>query len=275
MGDGIDLAHARILVCNDDGIEAPGIKLLARVAQSLSKDVWVVAPEQEQSGASHSLTLTRPLRVRKLGPRRFAVDGTPTDCVLLAINAVLKDQKPPDLVLSGINGGANMGEDVTYSGTIAAAMEASLLDLKAIAFSQVIGDDRRLDWSAAADWAPKVIRRLAALPWPQDSFYNVNFPQLKPAQVKGIVPAAQGGRKIGDHLIERVDPRGRPYYWIGPQRDEAKTRPGSDVRAIAEGYVAVTPIFLDLTNRRALARLRQSFAKRAFAKPLRTRKRRR
>jgi 5'/3'-nucleotidase len=270
MGEGIDLAHARILVCNDDGIEAPGIKLLARVAQSLSKDVWIVAPEQEQSGASHSLTLTRPLRVRQLGPRRFAVDGTPTDCVLLAINAVLKDQKPPDLVLSGINGGANMGEDVTYSGTIAAAMEARLLDLKAIALSQYIGDDRKVDWSAAADWAPKVIRRLAALPWPQDSFYNVNFPQLKPKQVKGILPAAQGGRKMGDHLIERVDPRGRLYYWIGPQRDEAKTRHGSDVRAVAEGYVAVTPIFLDLTNRRALTRLRQS-----FATPPRTGKKRR
>jgi 5'-nucleotidase len=271
MAEGIDLAHARILVCNDDGVEAPGVKLLARVAQSLSNDVWVVAPEQEQSGASHSLTLTRPLRVRQLGPRRFAVDGTPTDCVLLAINAVLKDQKPPDLVLSGVNGGANMGEDVTYSGTIAAAMEATLLNFKAIAFSQVIGDGRKIDWSTAADWAPKVIRRLVPLPWPQDSFYNVNFPQRKPKQVKGILPAAQGGRKVGDHLIERVDPRGRAYYWIGPQRDEEKTRPGSDVRAIAEGYVSVTPIFLDLTNRRALSRLRQSIA----AKPARGRKTRR
>jgi 5'-nucleotidase len=269
MGEGFDLAHARILVCNDDGIEAPGIKLLARVAQNLSKDVWIVAPEQEQSGASHSLTLHRPLRVRQLGPRRFAVDGTPTDCVLLAVNAVLKDQKRPDLVLSGVNGGANMGEDVTYSGTIAAAMEASLLGLKAMAFSQVVGDDSKVDWAVAADWAPKVIRQLVALPWPQDSFYNVNFPQLKPKQVKGILPAAQGGRKIGDHLIERLDPRGRPYYWIGPQRDEAKTRAGSDVRAVGEGYVSVTPIFLDLTNRRALGRLREK-----FAKPARVRKKR-
>jgi 5'-nucleotidase len=265
MGEGIDLAHARILVCNDDGIEAPGIKLLARVAQRLSKDVWVVAPEQEQSGASHSLTLHRPLRVRQVAPRRFAVDGTPTDCVLLAVNAVLKDQKPPDLVLSGVNGGGNMGEDVTYSGTVAAAMEASLLDLKAIALSQHIGEERNVDWSVAAEWAPKVIRRLAALPWPRDSFYNVNFPQLKPAAVKGILPAAQGGRKIGDHLIERLDPRGRPYYWIGPQRDEAHTRSGSDVRAIAEGYVAVTPVFLDLTNRRALSVLRKAMARKPRA----------
>jgi 5'/3'-nucleotidase len=260
MGEGIDLARARILVCNDDGVEAPGIKLLARIAQRLSRDVWVVAPEQEQSGASHSLTLQRPLRVRQLGRQRFAVDGTPTDCVLLAVNAVLKDQRPPDLVLSGINGGGNMGEDVTYSGTVAAAMEATLLGFKSIALSQHVAEDRKIDWSAAAAWAPKVIRRLAALPWPRDSFYNVNFPPLKPGAVKGIAAAAQGGRKIGDHLLRRLDPRGRPYYWIGPQRDEEHTRPGSDVRAVAEGHVAVTPVFLDLTNRRALSALRKALA---------------
>ncbi|HLI21948.1 MAG TPA: 5'/3'-nucleotidase SurE [Stellaceae bacterium] len=258
MGEGLDLRRTRILVCNDDGIEAPGIKLLARIAQQLSDDVWVVAPEQEQSGASHSLTLQRPLRVRQVGRRRFAVDGTPTDCVLLAVNAVLKDVGPPALVLSGINGGGNMGEDVTYSGTVAAAMEASLLGMKAIALSQHIPEDRKVDWSTAAEWAPKVIRRLAALPWPSGTLYNVNFPALKPRAVKGIAPAAQGGRKIGDHLLRRLDPRGRPYYWIGPQRDEEHTRPGSDVHAVAEGYVAVTPVFLDMTNRRALSTLRKA-----------------
>ncbi len=259
MAEGLDLGRARILICNDDGIEAPGIKLLTRVAKSLCRDVWVVAPEQEQSGASHSLTLHRPLRVRKLGPRRFAVDGTPTDCVLLAVNSVLEDKRP-DLVLSGVNAGANMGEDVTYSGTIAAAMEASLLGLKAIALSQSIGDEGPTRWATAASLAPKLILRLAALPWPRDSFYNVNFPNLPPQKVKGIAAAAQGGRKIGDHLLQRLDPRGRPYYWIGPQRDEAHTRPGSDVRAVAEGNVAVTPIFLDLTNRRALAVLKKALA---------------
>ena len=259
MAERLDLARARILVCNDDGVEAPGIKLLTRVAKSLSRDVWVVAPEQEQSGASHSLTLQRPLRVRKLAPRRFAVDGTPTDCVLLAVNAVLADKRP-DLVLSGINAGANMGEDVTYSGTIAAAMEATLLGLKAIALSQSTSDDGPLHWATAAALAPKLIRRLAALAWPRESFFNVNFPDVPPAKVKGIVAAAQGGRKVGDHLLERLDPRGRPYYWIGPQRDEARTRPGSDVRAVNEGKVAVTPIFLDLTNRKALAGLRKALA---------------
>jgi len=259
MAEGLVLARARILICNDDGIEAPGIKLLTRVAKTLCRDVWVVAPEQEQSGASHSLTLHRPLRIRKLGPRRFAVDGTPTDCVLLAVNSVLEDKRP-DLVLSGVNAGANMGEDVTYSGTIAAAMEASLLGLKAIALSQTMDDDGPARWATAAALAPKLIRRLAALPWPRDSFFNVNFPNLPPEKVKGIVAAAQGGRKIGDHLLQRLDPRGRPYYWIGPQRDEAHTRPGSDVRAVAEGKVAVTPIFLDLTNRKALAVLKKALA---------------
>lgn len=259
MAERADLAHARILICNDDGIEAAGIKLLARVAQGLSRDVWVVAPEQEQSGASHSLTLTRPLRVRRLGPRRFAVDGTPTDCVLLAVNEILKDKRP-DLVLSGVNGGGNMGEDVTYSGTVAAALEASLLDLKAMALSQHVAEDGKVNWAVAAEWAPKVIRRLVALPWPRDSFYNINFPDVHPHAVKRIAAVAQGGRKIGDRLLQRFDPRGRAYYWIGPQRDEAQTRPGTDVRAVAEGNVAVTPVFLDLTNRRALANLKKALA---------------
>ncbi len=163
-------------------------------------------------------------------------------------------------MLSGINAGGNVGEDVTYSGTIAAAMEATLLGVKAIALSQSAGDDRKLRWACAVALAPRVIRRLAGLPWPRETLFNVNFPDCSPAQVSGIVAAAQGGRKIGDHLFERLDPRGRPYYWIGPQRDEARTRAGSDVRALAEGKVAVTPIFLDLTNRRALAKLKQALA---------------
>jgi len=255
----LDLARARILICNDDGVDAPGIKLLARVARRFSSDVWVVAPEQEQSGASHSLTLHRPLRVRQLGPRRFAVDGTPTDCVLLAVNAVLKDKRP-DLVLSGVNGGGNLGEDVTYSGTVAAAMEASLLGLKAIALSQHIAGDGKINWPIAETWAERVIRRLAVLPWLRDTLYNVNFPDVSPGAVKGVIAAAQGGRKIGDHLLERTDPRGRPYYWIGPQRDEENAPAGSDVRAVAAGYVTVTPIFLDLTHRKALASLKKALA---------------
>ena len=259
----IDLSSARILISNDDGIEAPGLKLLTKVARTLSGDVWVVAPEQEQSGASHSLTLYRPLRVRKLGPRRFAVDGTPTDCVLLAVNVLLKDKRP-GLLLSGINAGGNLGEDVTYSGTVAAAMEATLLGVPAIALSQHVADDHKLDWATAAHYAPEVIRRLTALPWPGQTLINVNFPDQPPDRVTGIAATAQGRRKIGDNLSERVDPRGRAYYWIGPMHEEeagatAMTGPGTDLGAVAAGKVSLTPIYLDLTHIPALAVLKQAF----------------
>ncbi|HUZ71702.1 MAG TPA: 5'/3'-nucleotidase SurE [Stellaceae bacterium] len=259
----IDLAASRILISNDDGIESPGIKLLTKVARALSHDVWVVAPEQEQSGASHSLTLYRPLRVRKLGPRRFAVDGTPTDCVLLAVNVLLRDRRP-SLMLSGVNAGGNLGEDVTYSGTVAAAMEATLLDVPAIAMSQNLINGTTIRWATAAAWAPDVIRRLTALPWPRQTLINVNFPGIAPDAVTGIAATRQGLRKIGDNLSKRVDPRGRPYYWIGPTREEEAhagpmTGPGTDFGAIGEGKVSLTPIFLDLTNGAALAALKRAF----------------
>jgi len=259
----IELEKARILISNDDGIDAPGLKLLTRVARSLSPDVWVVAPEQEQSGSSHSLTLYRPLRTRKLAVRRFAVDGTPTDCVLLAVNVLLKDKRP-DLVLSGVNAGGNLGEDVTYSGTVAAAMEATLLDLPAIAMSQHVIDDGQPHWATAERYAADVIRRLTALPWPAQTLMNVNFPAIPPDLVTGIAATAQGKRKIADNLSERIDPRGRPYYWIGPVQEEAagasaKTGPGTDLAAVAEGKVSLTPIYLDLTNAAALRALKRAF----------------
>ena len=256
----IDLAAARILISNDDGIEAPGLKLLTKVARTLSRDVWVVAPELEQSGASHSLTLYRPLRVRKLGPRRFAVDGTPTDCVLLAVNVLMRDKRP-NLVLSGVNAGGNLGEDVTYSGTIAAAMEATLLGVPAIAFSQVLDPAKPVPWSTAEHHAGDVIRRLTAIGWPRQTLINVNFPDVPPDRVQGIAAVRQGRRKIADNLSERVDPRGRPYYWIGPMREEdaAASPPDTDLGAIGEGKVSLTPINLDLTNFRALDALKQAF----------------
>jgi len=254
----IDLATARILISNDDGINAPGIRLLAKVARGLCRDVWVVAPEQEQSGASHSLTLSRPLRIRKLGPRRYAVDGTPTDCVLLAINAILSDKRP-NLVLSGINAGANLGEDVTYSGTVAAAMEATLLEVPAIALSQHYVERSAIHWETAGAYAAEVMRRLTASPWPRHTLINVNFPAVPPDEVTGVVATRQGRRKIGDGISQRVDPRGRPYYWIGPVRDEVCDAPGTDLHAVTQGKVALSPIYLDLTNREALAALSKVF----------------
>lgn len=254
----IDLATARILICNDDGINAPGLKLLTKVARALCPDVWIVAPEIEQSGSSHSLTLHRPLRVRRLGPRRYAVDGTPTDCVLLAVNSIMRDRRPT-LMFSGVNSGANMGEDVTYSGTVAAAMEATLLQIPSIAFSQHYSNGNPVRWGTAGAHAAEVVRRLISLPWPRNTLINVNFPDVPPNAVVGIVATRQGRRKIGDAVSERVDPRGRPYYWIGPMRDEAPDRPGTDLHAVIAGMVSLSPIYLDLTNGPALAELKKVF----------------
>jgi 5'-nucleotidase len=243
----LDLARARILVSNDDGVYAPGLKLLERIARQLSKDVWVVVPQIEQSAASHSLTLSRPLRIRKLSPRRYWLDGTPTDCVLLAIKNILKD-RPPDLMLSGVNRGGNLGEDVTYSGTIAAAMEATLLGVPAIALSQYVVGNNRIKWQTAERHAPGVIRRLVEVTWPTGVVVNVNFPDVPADEVTGIEITRQGRRKIGDELQERLDPRGRPYYWIGGMRREEPSRPGTDLAAVHQGAISVTPLYLDLTH---------------------------
>lgn len=254
----IDLAKARILLSNDDGINAPGLRLLEKVARTLCPDVWVVAPEQEQSGASHSLTLRRPLRIRQLGRKRFAVDGTPTDAVVLAIKLIMKD-KPPNLVLSGVNAGGNFAEDITYSGTVAAAMEATLLDIPAVALSQHYDRNHGIKWEAAGRHAAEVLRRLTAAPWPRNTLVNVNFPDVEPDRVTGIEVTRQGRRKLADNLSERIDPRGVPYYWIGPLEDEAPGQPGSDIAAVRGGAVSVTPVFLDLTNVPALAELKRLF----------------
>ena len=256
MPDAINLAKARILVSNDDGIHAPGIAVLEKAAQKLSSDVWVVAPETEQSGASHSLTLQRPLRIRKLAPRRFAVDGTPTDSVLLAINHILAGHRP-DLVLSGINRGGNLAEDVTYSGTVAAAMEATLLGVPAIALSLLAENDEDAKWQTAAKHFAKVVRSVCAVGWPANVFINVNFPNVVPEKVKGIRATTQGRRKLGDELFEREDPRGRKYYWIGAMRMEGTGRQGTDLAAVNAGAISVTPLYLSLTHQSSLRKLRE------------------
>src|SRR5882762_4393961 len=246
MAEPIDHNKCRILISNDDGIQSPGIKVLEKVARELSDDVWVVAPEQEQSGASHSLTTRRPLRISEVARQRYAVDGTPTDCVLIAVKRLLRN-RPPDLVLSGINAGSNVGEDLTYSGTVAAAMEATLLGIPAMALSQDYrGPD--IPWQTAEAFAPEVIRRLLRLPWPDSTLFNINFPGVPPTEAAGFAVTSQGQRAIADNLTEGVDPRGRPYYWIGPTREEGEAEPGTDVAALAGNRVSVTPIYLNLTN---------------------------
>lgn len=256
----LDLANACILVTNDDGINAPGLAVLERVAHGFSQDVWTVAPETEQSGAGHSLTLSRPLRHRELTERRHAVDGSPTDCVLFAVDQVLGGHKP-DLVLSGVNRGSNLGEDVTYSGTIAAAMEATLLGVPAIALSLVANRDEPVLWDTAEQLAPDLIRRLTQVAWPTDVFMNVNFPNRDAGEPIETRFVAQGRRETVYNLIGLTDPRGQKYYWIGPPGDGALLRDGeTDYHAIEDGAITVTPLHMDLTHEATLRRLKDAFS---------------
>lgn len=257
----LPLEGTRILVTNDDGIDAPGLAALERIATRLSNDVWVVAPTREQSGAGHSLTLHSPLRSHMKGKQRFAVDGTPTDCVLLGVKELLKDQRP-GLVLSGVNAGSNLGEDVTYSGTVAAAMEGTLLDIPSIAVSQTyIGEKSTMIWDTAEYYLPELIIHLMAVGIPTNTMININIPSLAPDEVKGVKVAPQGKRKPGDNISRRIDPDGRPYYWIGGVRNEDKEHAASDLAAIRNGYITITPLCLDLTHYSMLESLDSLFTR--------------
>ena len=251
----------RILVTNDDGIHSPGLTVTEKIARELSDDVWVVAPENEQSGASHSLTLASPLRLRQVSERRFAVSGTPTDCVMMACLHILKTQ-PPELILSGINWGSNMADDVTYSGTIAGAMEGCALGIASIALSQSYdeGDRHAIDWSAGEAHGADVIRRLVKAGWPGGTLINVNFPACAAQEVKGVQVVPQGKYDLqSTEIDERIDARQRAYYWIGLRRRKAVPPRASDVGAVYADRIAVTPLHMNLTDARVLAKMRQSF----------------
>jgi 5'-nucleotidase len=258
----MDLSKSRILLVNDDGITAPGLKLLHRVARSLSKDVWIFAPETEQSGASHSFTLTSTIRVQKLGARRFSVSGSPTDCVLMAMCEFLKDH-PPDLVLSGINRGANLAEEVTYSGTVAGAMEAALFGVPAIALSQATLADRTIHWYAAEHHAESVIRKLVSVEWTRDVFMNVNFPACHAEDVRGVRVVKQGRRSAAYEIVKVPRLRGRDFYLIGESQRGTEMQTGdSDHKVVDRNMIAVTPLHVDLTHRGSLTTIRSLFAKR-------------
>jgi len=252
----MQLKSARILVTNDDGINAPGLKVLEKIARQLSRDVFVVAPEVEQSGAGHSLTLRRPLQVRRVSARRFAVDGTPTDCVLLAVNRLIQGKRP-DLVLSGVNRGSNMGEDVTYSGTIAAAMEATLLGIPAVALSQM-REGQTVAWHVAARHGADVIRRLMSVPWGAGTLVNVNFPYLAKGDVTGVQVVRQGRRISNIEVTPVTDAVGRKYLWIGDFTSDHPQRRGTDLSAVQDKAIAVTPLHLDLTHRGMMRRLTEA-----------------
>jgi 5'-nucleotidase len=245
----------RILLTNDDGVHAPGLKVLEEIARTLSDDIWIVAPSEEQSGAGHSLTLTRPLRIRKHGEQHYSVTGTPTDAVMLAVGHLMKDCKP-DLILSGVNRGANLAEDVTYSGTVSAAMEGAISGIKSIALSQVYAREGMGDavpFAAARAWGEKVLRPLIDMPASPRLLFNVNFPAIEPEAVKGIRVTRQGFHDVDrTRIVESTDPRGYRYYWFG-LGSSSSVPEGSDLAAIAEGYVTVTPLHYDLTQDSALA----------------------
>jgi 5'-nucleotidase len=249
----------RILVTNDDGIHAAGLAALERIAAHLSDDVWVVAPEVEQSGASRALTLSTPLRVRRLDPRRFAVFGTPTDCVMLAIQDLIEGPAP-DLVLSGVNHGPNLGEDVTVSGTVAGAMQGMALGVPGIALSQALGRPYAIDgevFAPAEAYGPGIVRRLVEIGWPDDVIMNVNFPALAPGAATTVEVVAQGQRDVQNgHAERRTDLRGRDYYWMG-WRGLPDTAPeGTDLYAVRHGRISVTPLHIDLTHRATLHTLK-------------------
>ncbi len=247
----------RILISNDDSINAPGIKVLEKIAHTMSDDVWVVAPEVEHSGAGHSLTLGRPLRVRKVSEKRFAIDGTPTDCMQIALKRLLKDHKP-DLVLSGVNNGANLGEDITYSGTIAAAMEATILGVPSIALSQLVKSGQHAKWGTAEHWAPGLITQLLKAGWPEDVLINLNFPNAITDSVKGVRVVKHGRRHEQGDITKWLDPRGEPFYWIASSiRGEQTDEPDTDLACASDNYITITPLHLDLTHYDTLKKLKK------------------
>lgn len=252
----------RILVTNDDGITAPGLAVAEAIAAEIAGEdgeVWVVAPEMERSGVSHCISYTRPMRLVELGPRRFAVEGNPADCVILGIHHVLRDFAP-DLVLSGVNSGHNVAEDTVYSGTIGGAMEGALQGVRSIAMSQFYSrsPDAPTDrFAPARAWGVEAVRRVLACPWGRDIFYNVNFPAFRTEKVQGFVVAEQGRRGAGIFdCVEQMSPSGRQFFWLAHRTANESAGPGSDAALGAEGWITVTPMRPDLTARDLLAHAR-------------------
>jgi 5'-nucleotidase len=245
----------RILITNDDGIHAEGLAALETIARVLTDDVWIVAPEVEQSGASRALTLSDPLRVRRLDERRFAVAGTPTDCVMLGVQDLVTGAKP-DLVLSGVNRGQNVGEDVSMSGTVAGAIQGMVVGVPAIALSQaltVFHDSHRARFEVAVAHGPGVVSRLLEVGWPKDAVINVNFPCCAAEAVTEVEVTRQGFRGFnGIHAERRTDLRGRDYYWMGFRDGEIDLAPGTDLAGLHAGRITVTPLHIDLTHTQAL-----------------------
>jgi len=242
----------RILITNDDGIHADGLEALERIAARLTDDVWVCAPEYEQSGASRALTLADPIRVRQLAERRFATTGTPTDCVMLGVNDLIVGKRP-DLVLSGVNRGANLAEDVTMSGTVAGAIEGMALGVPSIALSQMGFYEPGTSYEAAETFGPGIIKRLVEIGWPKDVVLNINFPNGDVKDIKEVEVTRQGFRDFQiRHNEKRTDLRGREYYWVGFKPLRSSPPAGTDLRALYDGKISVTPLHIDLTHQKTV-----------------------
>lgn len=252
--------NPRILLVNDDGVHAPGLTVLEEIARTLSDDVWIVAPEGEQSGMSRALTLTAPLRVLQLAERRFAVTGTPTDCVHMAVQNIMAGKKP-DLLLSGVNSGQNIAEDVTFSGTVAGAMQGVQFGITSIALSQAYGFSGKdaIRWETARAHGPAIVQQLLSATWSENVLMNVNFPDRAPDDVAGVEVTVQGMRDHNVvHAEKRMDLRGREYFWMGFSGKKSDPAVGTDLRAIYEGRISITPLHLDLTHHDTRARLEQA-----------------
>ena len=255
----LTLKTARVLLVNDDGIDAPGIEVLANIVRPLVGQMIVVAPEHEQSGCGHTVAIARPLRIMERGPGRYAINGTPPDCVLIGANEIMKEAKP-DLVLSGINKGRNVAEDVHYSGTLAACYEAGIMGLPAIAFSQHILPGEPVSFEAAQGWLASVLQKLIAAPWPGECLMNVNFPARPAVQIREVAVTRLGRISQGYDFQKGVDPRGQPYYWNswrGDIIDAVDAAPDTDFAALMGGAVSVTPIKIDQTEHAALDAVRR------------------
>lgn len=252
-------SHPRILLCNDDGVWAPGLKILERIARTLTPDVWVVAPEHEQSGKAMSLTFHKPLRIDKITPRKFSVQGSPADCVVMAINHILVDKKP-DLVLSGINNGQNVGDIVYISGTVGAAQMASFHGIKSIAISVYSDFELPLDYNLPEQYLPQIIKKLNQFAIPERHIINVNFPNVGVADCPGIKVVQQGHMKIEWNIIQRSDPVGRPYYWVRSNWISKSPEIKNDVNSLYNGkYITITPLELNYNNPGTLNELEELF----------------
>ncbi|WP_419912295.1 5'/3'-nucleotidase SurE [Hoeflea sp.] len=238
----------RILLTNDDGINAEGLAALERIARTLSDDIWIVAPETDQSGLAHSLTLSEPLRLREVSERHYALRGTPTDCVIMGVRDLMDE--PPDLVLSGVNAGVNVADGLTYSGTVAGAIEGTLLGIRSIALSQAYkwDDGRIVPWETSEAVAPELLSKLIDIDLPPGTLLNINFPYSRPEDIDGVAVASQGKLVHGIDIDRREDARGVPYYWLRFSHRTTEFKSGTDLAALSENKISVTPLKLDLTD---------------------------